>query len=77
MNLKANDNIKIPTLRNILETAHYLSRGQSDDLKSVIKSMTKDNISDDEADKIKAFFSALNGKKPTIIYPQLPLNGAE
>lgn len=77
MNLKANDNIKIPTLRNILETAPYLSRGQSDDLKSVIKSMTKDNISDDEADKIKAFFSALNGKKPTIIYPQLPLNGAE
>ena len=69
--------VKIPTLRNIIETAPYLSRGQSEDLKNAIQSMTKDNISDDEAQKIKAFFGALSGKKPTITYPQLPMSGVE
>ena len=68
-----NGKIKIPTLRNILETAPYLSNGRIADIKSVILTMTRDNISDDEAQKIKAFFGALSGKKPTIIYPQLPL----
>ena len=74
---KIDNQIKIPTLRNILESAPYLSNGSSTSLKGVIATMTKDNISDDEAQKIETFFGALSGKKPTIIYPQLPMQGVE
>lgn len=69
---KINNKIKIPTLRNILESAPYLTDGSGDSLKGVITTMTKENISDEEAKKIEIFFGALSGKKPTIIYPQLP-----
>ncbi len=69
--------VKIPPLRNILESAPYLSNGSSDSLKSVIQSMTQGNITDDEAQKIETFFNALSGKKPTIIYPQLPMKGVD
>lgn len=74
---KIDNKIKIPTLRNILETAPYLANGSGDTLKGVIAVMTKDNISDDETRKIEIFFGALSGKKPTIIYPQLPMQGVE
>lgn len=74
---KIDNKIKIPTLRNILESAPYLSNGSGDSLKGVITTMTRDNISDDEAKKIETFFDALSGKKPTIIYPQLPMQGIE
>ena len=72
-----NGKVKIPSLRNILETAPYLSRGQSDDLKAVIQTMTQGTISDDEVRKMEIFFEALHGKKPNVIYPQLPISGVE
>lgn len=74
---KIDNKIKIPTLRNILESAPYLANGSIDSLKGVIKMMTKDNISDDEARKIETFLDTLSGKKPKIIYPQLPMQGVE
>lgn len=74
---KIEGKVKIPTLRNIIETAPYFSNGRSYELKSVITEMTRDNISDEDAKKIETFFGALSGKKPTIIYPQLPMKDVE
>lgn len=76
-NIKNSNKIKIPTLRNILETSPYLSSGQSTHLKNVIQTMTRENISDSEAKRIEVFFESLSGKKPTIIYPQLPTNNVD
>ncbi len=75
---KGNKNglVKVPTLRNILETAPYFHNGTVWDIKEAIKIMGETQlgikISDDEANKIKAFFGALTGKKPYIKYPTLP-----
>ncbi len=92
--LKTNKMIKVPTLRNITETAPYFHNGQIWNLRDAIKemenvqvgykvsgekkshnldikimpiSLTKTDIND-----ILAFFKSLKGRKPTIIYPQLP-----
>ncbi|WP_104696143.1 cytochrome-c peroxidase [Helicobacter salomonis] len=68
--------IKVPTLRNILETMPYFHNGQYWDIKDAIKAMGAVqlgiHISDAEAQKIAIFFGALTGKKPTITYPNLP-----
>jgi len=34
-------------------------------------------VSDKEADKIVTFFNALEGRKPKIVYPQLPKSTAK
>lgn len=68
--------VKVPTLRNILETAPYFHNGTVWDIKEAIKIMGETQLgielSDKEAEKIKAFFGALTGKKPAITYPTLP-----
>ncbi len=86
--------IKVPTLRNITETAPYFHNGQFWDLKEVIKEMgkvqvgykikgDKDNntlsikimpisLNYKEVDNILEFLKSLKGRKPKIIYPQLP-----
>lgn len=68
--------VKTPTLRNIMETMPYFHNGQFWDVKDAIKEMANiqlgSEISDDEAKKIEVFFGALTGKKPDIIYPNLP-----
>jgi len=89
--------IKVPTLRNITETAPYFHNGMIWSLKDAVKEMShvqvgykidknskKDKngkfaleimpitLSDKEADKIITFFNALEGRKPKIVYPQLP-----
>ncbi len=86
--------IKVPTLRNITQTAPYFHNGQFWDLKKAIKEMGRvqvgykvkgdkvDNslsvkimpisLTDNDVDNILAFFKSLKGRKPTIIYPQLP-----
>jgi cytochrome c peroxidase len=68
--------VKTPTLRNILETRPYFHNGAVWDIKEAIKIMGETQlgvkITDKEADKIKAFFGALTGKKPEIRYPELP-----
>ena len=92
--LKTNKMLKVPTLRNITETAPYFHNGQMWNLRDVIKEMGRvqvgykvkeeeksDNLdikimpislTEKDVDDILAFFKSLKGRKPTIIYPQLP-----
>lgn len=73
-NFKQNESIKVPTLRNVTQTAPYFKNGKVVSLMEAIALMTKqdESLSDDEISKIEAFFNALEGHKPSIIYPQLP-----
>jgi len=68
--------VKTPTLRNITETAPYFHNGAIWNLADAVKEMGSTQlgikISDEDAAKIVTFFNALEGKKPTITYPQLP-----
>ncbi len=76
--LKINKNkmVKVPTLRNITETAPYFHNGQIWSLKEAVKEMGSVElgikISDKDAQKIVTFLKALKGRKPIITYPQLP-----
>ncbi len=94
----AQGRVKVPTLRNITETAPYFHNGMIWDLREAIKEMShiqmaykavkKNNgdgfnitvneiaLSDKDVDKIMEFFNALEGRKPKIIYPQLPKSTA-
>ena len=75
---KGNKNglVKVPTLRNITETAPYFHNGAIGTLKEAIQEMGRIQlgvkITDKEAADIEAFFGSLEGKKPTIVYPMLP-----
>lgn len=71
-----NGMVKTPTLRNITETAPYFHNGQIWSLSKAVKEMGSTQlgikISDKEAQEIVTFLKALKGRKPQIIYPQLP-----
>lgn len=73
-----NGMVKTPTLRNITQTAPYFHNGAIWDLKEAIKEMGSVqlgiSISDEEAQSIEAFLYALDGEKPSISYPQLPIS---
>ncbi len=68
--------VKVPTLRNITETAPYFHNGAIWSLKDAVKEMGSVElgikISDKDANKIVTFLKALKGRKPVITYPQLP-----
>ncbi len=68
--------VKTPTLRNITETAPYFHNGAIWNLAEAVKEMGSTQlgikISDEDAAKIVTFFNALEGRKPAIVYPQLP-----
>lgn len=68
--------VKVPTLRNINETAPYFHNGAVATLKEAIIEMGRIQlgleITEKEAASIETFFQALEGKKPEIVYPQLP-----
>jgi cytochrome c peroxidase len=68
--------VKVPTLRNITETAPYYHNGQIWSLAEAVKEMGTTqlgkDISDADAEKIVTFLKALKGNKPEIVYPQLP-----
>ncbi len=68
--------VKVPTLRNVTQTAPYFHNGAVTTLKEAIVEMGRIQlgikISDNEAKKIETFFHALEGKKPEVTYPQLP-----
>jgi cytochrome c peroxidase len=72
----ANGMVKVPTLRNVTETAPYFHNGMIPTLKDAIKEMGRiqlgANISDKQAKSIEAFLEALDGKKPYIKLPMLP-----
>ncbi|MDM5271703.1 cytochrome-c peroxidase [Sulfurovum sp. zt1-1] len=71
-----NGMVKVPTLRNITETAPYFHNGTIWSLKEAVQEMGRtqlgQEISDADAEKIVTFFNALEGRKPMIEYPQLP-----
>jgi len=71
-----NGMVKVPTLRNITETAPYFHNGAIWSLKEAVQEMGRTqlgvDISDADAQKIVTFFGALKGRKPAIEYPQLP-----
>ncbi len=71
-----NGMVKVPTLRNITETAPYFHNGMIWNLKDAIKEMGRiqlgTKISDKQATSIEAFLGSLTGKKPHMMIPQLP-----
>jgi len=71
-----NGMVKVPTLRNITETAPYFHNGMIPTLKDAIKEMGRiqlgTKITDKQAESIEAFLGALKGKKPYIKLPMLP-----
>lgn len=68
--------VKVPTLRNITQTAPYFHNGQFWELKDAIKEMGRiqlgTTITDKEANEIEAFLKSLEGRKKAITLPQLP-----
>jgi len=71
-----NGMVKVPTLRNITETAPYFHNGAIWSLKEAVQEMGRTqlgkDISDADAQKIVTFLGSLKGRKPAIAYPQLP-----
>jgi len=76
----ANGMVKVPTLRNITQTAPYFHNGAVKTLKEAIVEMGRiqlgTKISDEEATSIEEFLKALDGKKPNVTYPILPAESA-
>lgn len=72
----ANGMVRVPTLRNITQTAPYFHNGQVATLKEAIIEMGRiqlgADISDTEATSIEHFLGALKGRKPEISYPEFP-----
>lgn len=77
----ANGMVRVPTLRNITETAPYFHNGQIATLSEAIKEMGRiqlgADLNDQETAEIETFLKALEGKKPTVIYPMLPASTAK
>ena len=69
-------NVKVPTLRNVTETAPYFHNGTVWSLKETIKIMGETQLGTEltnaEIDSIHTFLKALEGEKPQIVYPVLP-----
>ncbi len=72
----ANSMVKVPTLRNITETAPYFHNGTVWSLAEVVKIMGETQlgvkISNIDTNKIITFLKTLEGEKPKITYPVLP-----
>ena len=70
--------VKVPTLRNITETAPYYHNGSVWDLAEAVKIMGETQLgitlTDKETASIVTFLKALNGKKPEVVYPQFPVS---
>ena len=71
-----NGMVKVPTLRNITQTAPYFHNGMIWNLKDAIKEMGRiqlgTKLSDKQAESIEAFLGSLTGKKPHMMMPMLP-----
>ena len=71
-----NGMVKVPTLRNITETAPYFHNGAIWSLADTIKEMGSTQLgmelSEKETSQIITFLKALKGRKPEITYPQFP-----
>jgi len=71
-----NGMVKVPTLRNINQTAPYFHNGEIATLKEAIVEMGRiqlgTKINDKDAASIELFLKALDGRKPTLTMPILP-----
>ncbi len=67
---------RVPTLRNITDTAPYFHNGSVNDLGEAVRVMAKTqlnkDLSDEDVADIVAFLSALTGEYPQITMPRLP-----
>ncbi|HEX5329331.1 cytochrome-c peroxidase [Sulfuricurvum sp.] len=76
-----NGMVRVPTLRNVTQTAPYFHNGQMATLNEAIKEMGRIQLgvtlSDTETAEIETFLKALEGKKPTVVYPMLPASTAK
>ena len=72
--------VKVPTLRNITQTAPYFHNGKVWSLKDAIKEMGRiqlgSNLTDKEVSSIEDFLKSLTGKKPNLSMPMLPASTA-
>ncbi len=68
--------VKIPTLRNIEETAPYFHNGSAKTLKEAIQIMGITqlgvDIPKDKIESIERFLKSLTGKKPEVDFPNIP-----
>jgi cytochrome c peroxidase len=59
---------KVPTLRNVTETAPYFHDGSTSDLRTAVRTMdvhqVGSRLSDPELDRVVAFLRTLTGKIP-------------
>ncbi len=71
-----NGMVKVPTLRNISQTAPYFHNGMIWTLEGAVKEMARvqlgKKLSKEQTDSIVTFLKALNGKKPYLRAPMLP-----
>jgi len=72
---------KVPTLRNIVETAPYFHSGSEPDLKRAVAVMGEvqlgQTLSPEEVDQITAFLGSLTGDQPELVIPLLPVSDAK
>jgi cytochrome c peroxidase len=71
-----NGMVRVPTLRNITQTAPYFHNGKIATLKEAIVEMGRIQlgtvITDKQASSIEEFLKALEGRKAEITFPMLP-----
>ena len=71
-----NGMVRVPTLRNISQTAPYFHNGKVKTLKEAIVEMGRiqlgKKINDKDAKSIESFLKTLDGRKPEIVFPMLP-----
>jgi cytochrome c peroxidase len=76
----ANGMVRVPTLRNITQTAPYFHNGMVKTLKGAIKEMARiqlgTDLSDKQVNSIETFLQSLEGKKPYMRLPELPASTA-
>ena len=67
---------RVPTLRNITDTAPYFHNGSVNDLHEAVRIMAKTqlnrDLADTDVDDVVAFMTALTGEYPVITMPRLP-----
>ncbi len=68
--------VRVPTLRNITETAPYFHNGMIKTLPEAIKEMGRVqlgiDLSKQQVSEIETFLKSLDGRKPNIVMPILP-----
>ncbi len=71
-----NGMVKVPTLRNIDETAPYFHNGAVWSLKEALEIMGETQLgiklSPEDVASIETFLKSLTGKKPDVTFPMLP-----